>query len=63
MTWRDLIYAILWIVSWTLPPAAFLRAIGSLSGPELIFAAAAVLIATAPGVVFTIWYVGRHRGS
>jgi hypothetical protein len=58
--WRDLIFAVLWIVALAVPIRAMFNFITGSDqiGIIVVLTALAVL----PGMVFTAWYVGRRRG-
>jgi len=62
LSWRDLVFALLWLASWTIPIVALYFS-GEIQDETLrgLFAlVVAVMVVTFPGSIFTIWYVGRR---
>jgi len=56
--WRDVIYAALWAVVIAVPVYVAVLTRGV---TDLLFFAIFISLAILPGVVFTVWYVGRRR--
>ncbi len=63
VSWRDVIYAVVWLVSWAVPVVVLFTKSGEMPDAYrgAVQVALGLLIAFLPGPIFTVWYVGRRR--
>lgn len=60
VSWRDLIYAVAWIVVLAVP-SRYLFTMASSDTVALPLISVLVALAVLPGMIFTVWYVGRRK--